>query len=66
MAELSPINGIPPFERSVLGNGLRVLTSTLPHTNAVSINFLFGAGSRYESDKIAGASHLFEHMLACL
>lgn len=63
MAELSPINGIPPFERSVLGNGLRVLTSTLPHTNAVSINFLFGAGSRYESDKIAGASHLFEHML---
>ncbi len=51
------------FERSVLDNGLRVLTSTLPHTNAVSINFLFGAGSRYESDDIAGASHLFEHML---
>lgn len=51
------------FERSVLDNGLRVLTSTLPHTNAVSINFLFGAGSRYETDDIAGASHLFEHML---
>lgn len=52
-----------PFERTVLKNGLRVLTSTLPYTNAVSINFLFGAGSRYEVDGIIGASHLFEHML---
>ncbi len=56
-------NGALSFERSVLDNGLRVLTSTLPYTNAVSINFLFGAGSRYESDELAGASHLFEHML---
>ena len=63
MAEQSSTNGLQPFERTVLGNGLRVLTSTLPHTNAVSMNFLFGAGSRYESDEIAGASHLFEHML---
>lgn len=51
------------FERTRLDNGLRVLTSELPYTNAVSINFLFGAGSRYETDDIAGASHLFEHML---
>lgn len=56
-------NGVTAYERSVLDNGLRVITSTLPHTNAVSINFLFGAGSRYESDELAGASHLFEHML---
>ncbi len=63
MEEKLPDNAVLSFERSVLGNGLRVLTSTLPHTNAVSINFLFGAGSRYETDEIAGASHLFEHML---
>lgn len=63
MTENSSSNTTLIFERSVLDNGLRVLTSTLPHTNAVSINFLFGAGSRYESDDIAGASHLFEHML---
>lgn len=56
-------NNLPSFERTALDNGLRVLTSELPHTNAVSINFLFGAGSRYETDDIAGASHLFEHML---
>ena len=62
-AEAAASNTTVPFERTVLPNGLRVVTSTLPHTNAVSINFLFGAGSRYETDDIAGASHLFEHML---
>jgi predicted Zn-dependent peptidase len=51
------------FDRTVLPNGLRILTSTFRHTNAVSIIFLFGAGSRYETPKLAGASHLFEHML---
>jgi predicted Zn-dependent peptidase len=51
------------FNRTVLPNGLRVLTSTFQHTNAVSIIFLFGAGSRYETPELAGASHLFEHML---
>ena len=47
----------------MLGNGVRVITSRLPYTNAVSIIFLIGAGSRYESDAQAGVSHLFEHML---
>ncbi len=51
------------FQRSVLGNGVRVITSRLPYTNAVSIIFLIGAGSRYENDAQAGVSHLFEHML---
>ena len=47
----------------MLQGGIRVLTSTLPHTNAVNLSFLFGAGSRYETDDLIGASHLFEHML---
>ncbi len=51
------------YDRTVLPNGLRILTSTFRHTNAVSIIFLFGAGSRYETPELAGASHLFEHML---
>ncbi|MDA1278803.1 MAG: pitrilysin family protein [Chloroflexi bacterium] len=51
------------FERTVLPNGLRILTSTFRHTNAVSVVFLFGAGSRYETPELAGASHLFEHLL---
>ncbi|MDP7673413.1 MAG: pitrilysin family protein [Dehalococcoidia bacterium] len=51
------------FNRTVLPNGIRVLSSSFRHTNAVSIIFLFGAGSRYETPELAGASHLFEHML---
>ena len=38
------------FEKTVLSNGLRVVSSTLPHTRSVSINIYIGAGSRYESD----------------
>ena len=51
------------FQRSVLANGVRILTSQMTHTKAVSIVFLVGAGSRYENDDEAGVSHLFEHML---
>ena len=50
-------------ERTVLPNGVRVITSSMPHTNAVSSVLLVGAGSRYETDGQAGISHLFEHML---
>ncbi|MBI2755488.1 MAG: insulinase family protein [Chloroflexi bacterium] len=51
------------FEKVVLENGLRIVTSTLPHTRSVSICIFVGAGSRYESDEIAGVSHFLEHML---
>jgi len=51
------------FERTTLPNGLRVLTSSMPHTRSVSIGIFVGAGSRYEDDPIAGASHFLEHML---
>jgi predicted Zn-dependent peptidase len=52
-----------PVEKTTLPSGLRIVTTTIPLTYGVSINFLFGAGSRYESDRLAGASHLFEHLL---
>jgi predicted Zn-dependent peptidase len=51
------------FKKTVLSNGLRVVTSELPHTRSVSISIFVGAGSRYESDDIAGVSHFLEHML---
>ena len=50
-------------DRSVLPNGLRVLSSTMPHTRSVSVGIFVGAGSRYEDEPIAGASHYLEHML---
>ena len=51
------------FDRTVLKNGLRVVSSTMPHTRSVSVGLYVAAGSRYESDEIAGVSHFLEHML---
>lgn len=51
------------FDKTVLPNGLRIVSSPLPHTRSVSISIFIGAGSRYESDEIAGVSHFLEHML---
>jgi predicted Zn-dependent peptidase len=35
----------------------------MPGTGSVSIAVFMGVGSRYENDKVAGISHLVEHML---
>ena len=50
------------YQRSVLDNKLRVLTSTMVHTQSVSMVICVGAGSRYESDALAGVSHFIEHL----
>ena len=50
------------YQRSILDNKLRVLTSTMAHTQSVSMVICVGAGSRYESDKLAGVSHFIEHL----
>ena len=51
------------YKKSLLDNGLPVLTSRMPHTRSVSIAVFIRAGSRYESDEIAGVSHFLEHLL---
>jgi predicted Zn-dependent peptidase len=50
-------------QKITLDNGLRIIVTEVPHTRAASLAFFVGAGSRHESDPIAGASHLIEHML---
>jgi predicted Zn-dependent peptidase len=51
------------YQKTVLDNGLRILTSAMPYTRSVSIGFFVGVGSRYESDEQSGVSHFIEHML---
>ncbi len=51
------------FNKSVLSNGLRVVTAELPHTRSATVSVYVGAGSRYERDEEAGLSHFLEHML---
>ena len=50
------------FQRTVLGNQLRVVSSMMAHTQSVSIAIFVGAGSRYESAELAGVSHFIEHL----
>ena len=50
-------------QRTVLDNGLTILTTSMPNIHSVSMAMFIGAGSRYESDSIAGTSHFLEHML---
>jgi predicted Zn-dependent peptidase len=50
------------YRKSVLENGLRVLTSSMPHTHSVCVAIFIGVGSRYESDHEAGISHFIEHI----
>ncbi len=50
------------YQRSVLDNKLRVLTSTMAHTQSVSMVICVGAGSRYVSAELAGVSHFIEHL----
>lgn len=57
------MNSHEEYHKMVLDNGLRILTSNMPHTRSVSIGFFVAVGSRYEEDKQAGVSHFIEHML---
>ena len=50
------------YQQATLSNGLRVITSAMPHTRSVTLGFLVGGGSRYESDAEAGAFHFVEHL----
>ena len=51
------------YQKTVLDSGLPVFTSSMPHTRSVTMAIFIGAGSRYESDDIAGVSHFLEHLL---
>lgn len=50
------------YKKHVLDNGLRVFLAPMHETQAVTILFLIGVGSRYETAKQNGLSHFLEHM----
>ena len=50
------------YQKTTLDNGLRIVTSSMPHTRSVSICIFIGVGSRYETEPQAGVSHFIEHL----
>lgn len=51
-----------PYQKITLDNKVRVITVPMPQTRSVVAGFFAAAGSRYESEKLAGMSHFLEHM----
>lgn len=50
------------YEKSVLENGLRVITAPMPATRSVAVMVMVAAGSRHEDRRLNGLSHFMEHM----
>lgn len=50
------------YKKTILKNGLRVITVPLKNTETVTAMVLVGAGSDYETKEINGLSHFLEHM----
>ncbi len=51
------------YERTVLPNGVRVVSAHAPHSYSTALSLYFGVGSRHESVEESGVSHFLEHML---
>ncbi len=49
--------------RTVLPNGVRIITETMPHVRSVSVGIWVGTGSRRETAQQNGICHFIEHML---
>ncbi len=50
------------YTKTVLKNGLRLITVPMNHVQSATVIIFVGAGSRYENKKINGISHFLEHM----
>jgi predicted Zn-dependent peptidase len=53
----------PVFQKSVLPNGVRVLSEAHPHAHSQTIGVWVEAGTVFETSQQAGMAHLLEHMV---
>ena len=51
------------YNKTILPNGVRIVTGPMTGVRSASLIFYYGVGSRYEPPAIAGVSHFLEHML---
>ena len=59
----TPTQPPPDVQRTVLDNGVRVLTETIPSVHSVAVGAWVDAGSRDESAAENGITHFIEHMV---
>jgi predicted Zn-dependent peptidase len=51
------------YRKSVLPNGIRILTERMPHVRSVAVGVWVETGSRHEPSARGGVSHLIEHLV---
>jgi predicted Zn-dependent peptidase len=51
------------YKKTVLKNGLRVITHNIKDRDSIAIGFWIGVGGRYEDDCIKGVAHFLEHIV---
>lgn len=51
------------YKKTILPNGLRIITVPMPNTQTVTVLVLVATGSKYEIKEINGISHFLEHMM---
>jgi predicted Zn-dependent peptidase len=51
------------YNKTVIDNGMRVVTERIPHLHSVSMGIWLNAGSRDEQENESGLTHFIEHML---
>ncbi|MEK7878906.1 MAG: pitrilysin family protein, partial [candidate division NC10 bacterium] len=51
------------YRKSILPDGIRVITEQMPHVRSVAVGIWVDTGSRNEPDSRGGVSHLIEHLV---
>jgi predicted Zn-dependent peptidase len=51
------------YRKTVLPNGIRVVTERMPYVRSVAVGVWVETGSRHEPEERAGVSHLIEHLV---
>ena len=52
-----------PYHKTILRNGVRVVTGPMTGVKSGTLIVSYSVGSRYEPAPVAGVSHFLEHML---
>ena len=51
------------YNKSILNNGLKIISHRMPARQSVSLGIWIKVGGRYENSKNKGIAHFLEHLL---
>ncbi|MDA0987448.1 MAG: pitrilysin family protein [Bacteroidetes bacterium] len=60
---VSFVKGIKPSQKTILDNGIRVITNSIPTIQSISLGIWIDTGSQNEEISNNGISHFLEHMV---